>query len=572
MKKIILLIAICCQVLSVVAQKDAPKWADKAKKAIVSVETFNKEGKKLRSGTGFFINETGEAVSDYALFIGADKATVTDTEGKQLPVTTILGADELYDVVKFKVAVPKKVTALSLAQEPVEVGAVVYMLPYSAGKTATCIQGPVIEVSKVKEPYGYYKLEIPLTDANVSAPIITSTGEVLGLAQTDVAKKENNSYAISAAFVNSLNVATSDAFNKTYTQIGIKKAWPEKVEDALVSLFLGSGSKSAKEYLDILNDFIATFPNSAEGYINRASHYAFNRAALSENPSQMFAAAKEDMNTALKYTNNKGDVYYNYAKLIYGIAISDSTLTDKDWSIPAALETLQKAISAEDLPAYRQLEADINFYQKQYQKAFDLYTIVNSSPAASANSYYWAAKAKQNIEGTSIGDVIALLDSAAAKCETTIPKEAAPYILESVELKMQLGLYKEAVADYDKYYGLVGGQVADAFFYYREQAKFRQGDLDGALQDINQAIKLSPDDASYYAEQASIYVRQKKYDEAQKSITKALEIAPEFAACYRLRGVCYVRQEKKAEACTAFNKAKELGDPLADKLIKENCK
>lgn len=572
MKKVTLLIAICCQVLSVVAQKDAPKWADKVKKAIVSVETFDKEGKKLRSGTGFFINETGEVVSDYALFLGADKATVTDIEGKQLPVTTILGADELYDVVKFKVTVPKKVTALSLAQEPVEVGTVVYMLPYSAGKIATFTQGPVVEVSKVKEPYGYYKLEIPLTDANVSAPVFTPTGEVLGLAQTDVSKKENSSYAISAAFVNSLNVGTSDAFNKTYTQIGIKKAWPVNVEDALVALFLGSGSKSAQEYLDMVNDFIATFPQASEGYMNRASHYAFNRATLSQNPQEILLAAKEDMNTALKYSQSKGDSYYNQAKLIYGVAVSDSTLTDKDWSIPAALEILQKAISAEDLPIYRQLEADINFSLKEYEKAFNLYSIVNSSASASATSYYWAAKAKQNIEGTSIGDVIALLDSAAAKCETTIPKEAAPYILESVELKMQLGLYKEAVADYDKYYGLMGGQVADAFYYYREQAKFRLGDLDGALQDINQALKLSPADESYYAEQASIYVRQKKYDEAQKSIAKALEIAPDFAACYRLKGVCFVRQEKKTEACEAFTKAKELGDPLADKLIKENCK
>lgn len=37
-------------------------------------------------------------------------------------------------------------------------------------------------------------------------------------------------------------------------------------------------------------------------------------------------------------------------------------------------------------------------------------------------------------------------------------------------------------------------------------------------------------------------------------------------------GICYVRLEKKAEACEALNKAKELGDPLAERLIKEHCK
>ena len=64
----------------------------------------------------------------------------------------------------------------------------------------------------------------------------------------------------------------------------------------------------------------------------------------------------------------------------------------------------------------------------------------------------------------------------------------------------------------------------------------------------------------------------RKNEDALKSIEKAIAIAPDFGACYRLRGVCYVRLEKKAEACEAFNKAKELGDPLAEKLIKEHCK
>ena len=110
------------------------------------------------------------------------------------------------------------------------------------------------------------------------------------------------------------------------------------------------------------------------------------------------------------------------------------------------------------------------------------------------------------------------------------------------------------------------------FFFLREQAKFRAGDLEGALKDIQAAIQGSPSTPDYYAEEASIYVRQQKYEEALKSIERAIAIAPGFGACYRLRGVCYVRLEKKTEACEAFNKAKELGDPLAGKLIKEHCK
>ena len=92
-------------------------------------------------------------------------------------------------------------------------------------------------------------------------------------------------------------------------------------------------------------------------------------------------------------------------------------------------------------------------------------------------------------------------------------------------------------------------------------------DLDGALQDIQQAMNIAPQNAMYPAEEASIYIRQKKYEEALRSIDKALAIAPEFAACYRLRGICLQRSGKAEEARSALLKAKELGDPAAEKLL-----
>ena len=165
-----------------------------------------------------------------------------------------------------------------------------------------------------------------------------------------------------------------------------------------------------------------------------------------------------------------------------------------------------------------------------------------------------------------------MLDSAIAKCGNPPTNEAAPYILERVDLRLKLMQYKEAVDDYDLYYNLLKGQVGDRFFYYREQAKFRMNDFPGALADIQSAIRLNPGDPTYPAEEASVYIRMENYDQALRSLENALRIAPDFASCYRLRGICSVRQGKKAEACEAFNKAKELGDPVVDKLIKEHCK
>lgn len=566
---------VCLCALMGAAQKKAPKWMDKQRKAVFTLTTYDKDNKKMGAGTGFFISESGEALSGYALFKGAARAVVKDSQGGEYEVARILGADELYDVVRFSVNVPKKVTALALAAEPVAVGSTVYLLPFASGKNGRFLEGAVTEVSKLKDPYSYYKMAFPLETGDVNAPLLTASGEVFGLAQDDASGKREASYAVSAGYARSLAVGSADAFNSVYNQIGIKKAWPAEVDQAQVALFLRGNSEDAPTYLATLSDFIATFPDAPDGYLSRASHYAYHRAELAstaEEQRRYLDKAWEDLDAAARRTEKKGEADYSRAKLIYGIAARDTALQDEKWSMAAALETVGRAIEAEDSPLYRQLEGDIYFFQGNYQAAYDDYMRVNESPMATPASWYWAEKAKANMPGANFGDLIALLDSAVACCGTPPSPEAAPFILERVDLKLKLMNYPEAIADYDLYYSVLGGQVADDFYYYREQAKFRAGDLEGALADIQTAIQLSSDNPVYRAEEASVYMRMEKYDEALASVEAALKLAPEFAACYRLRGVCYVRQKKTAQACEALRRAEELGDPVAPRLVKEHCK
>ncbi len=572
MKRFVLWALIAGQGMFLTAQKQVPKWVEKAKKAVFTIETVDKSG-NITKGTGFFIRETGEAVSDYSLFIGAEKATVTNVEGKQLRVTSILGADDMYDVIRFMVDVPKKTAYLPVATDLPAIGAKAYLVSARLAKGASVPNALVSEVSKVKERYGYYKIEMPLGREQVSAPLLTEDGEVFAMAQADASGK-GKTYGISVPYIQSIRIGQMDMLNKAYSAIGIRKAWAEKPEEAQLALILYASQQDASTYLETLNDYIATFPDEPDGYLSRASHYVYQRKQLSDagTEEQLLERARSDMETAMKYFgSNKSEGYYNQAKLIYGVAASDTALQSPEWSMEKASQLIEKALAENDLPIYRQLEGDIAFYQEDYQKASESYAIVNRSSIASATSFYLAAKAEEQLDGTNLGKVIALMDSASVRAEKTNPSDAAAYLLENVDLKMRMGRYDEAVKDYDRYYALAQGKVNASFYYFREQAKFRANDMEGALTDIQSALQQEPQNALYHAEEASIYLRKKDLEKAQDSLEKSLSLQPDFAAGHRLLGLCLVRQNKKDEGCRSFQKAKELGDPVVDRLIKEHC-
>ncbi|MDR1646118.1 MAG: serine protease [Tannerellaceae bacterium] len=575
MKKLILLLLPACFTLPVAAQK-APKWMDKSRKAVLTVTTFDKNDRPVGSTAGFFVSETGEALSAYSPFNGAARATVADIDGNTYPVTAIIGADDLYDVIRFKVAVPKKVAFLPLATDPTPVDAPVYLISDPGAKEIKFRQGAVTEVSKLKDPYNYYKVSIPVEKTETNLPLFLSTGHVFALAQEDASGKKDHSYGVSATYVKGLMLATADIFNTVYTRIGIRKVWSEDAEQAAIALFLQAGAQDAPTYLATLQDFIDTFPGATDGYLSRASHYVGKRTELASDDvgrQALLDLALADIDKALLLAKNKGEVYYQQAKLIYSVAAADTAaaVAGNQWKISSALLAIHNALREEDQPAYREMEGDIYFFMNEFPSAYESYMKVNATTSASAESYYMAAKSLENVPGAQISDLILLLDSAIVRMGDPLPREAAPYVLERVDHKIQLALYAEALADYDLYYALMDGQVNDSFYFYREQARSRAGDNDGALQDIRQAIVLNPQAPDYYAEQAAIQVRMQNYDEALASIDKALELAPGFAACYRIRGVCFIRSEKKPEACEAFAKARELGDPLVTRLIREHC-
>lgn len=543
-----------------------PKWVEKAKRAVFSVVTYDKNDKILNTGNGFFVSEDGLALSDYSLFKGAERAVIITADGKQMPVSLILGADDMYDVVKFRVAiVGKKVPSLLVAGTAPAAGSSAWMLPYSTQKSIACVSGKVKKVDDIAGDYHYYTLDMPMKDKMVSCPVMNEAGEVFGIAQKSFGMDTATTcYASGASFAMSQHISALSLGDAALKNIGIRKGLPDTEDQALVYLYMASSSSSSEDYERLLGDFIAKFPDNADGYLRRANFYVVK----AKEDASFFDKAAQDMEAAQKVAKKKDDVLYNIAKLIYAYQLEKPEKTYNDWTFETALNQIRQAMELNPLPVYVQLEGDILFAMQDYAGALTAYEQVNRSNLASPATFFSAAKTKELMKAES-GEILALMDSCVARCPQPVTASYAPYLLERATMRVNAGQARQAMLDYDGYFKAVNGQVNDLFYYYREQAALKARQYQRALDDIAKAVELNPNDLMYQAEQAAVNLRVGRYDTAMKLLQAIIQTNPKYAEAYRLLGLCHIQLKQKEEACKNFNKAKELGDPNVDALIEK---
>ena len=545
-----------------------PKWVEKAKGAVFSVVTYGEDGKILNTGNGFFVSEDGVALSDYSLFKNASSAVIITSAGVQMPVTFIMGANDMYDVIKFRVGITaKKVPALTVATTTPAVDAPVYLLPYSTQKDRTYTMGRVNAVDKVENGYSYYTLDLRLKEKMVSCPLMTAEGEVFGLAQKASGQDTATiCYAVAADYVLAQNINALGYNDRVLNTIGIKKALPEAEEQALVFLYMASTQLPADKYMVVLNDFIAQYPESADGYLRRA-----NQQLTLSLEAESLDRVSADMDMALKVSKVKDEAYYQRAKMIYSYALTAPATPYKDWTYDRALKEVAEAKAIQSLPVYTQLEGDINYAKQDYAQALVAYEAVNLSEMASAATFYSTAQTKRMLQAPA-EEVLALLDSCVARFTQPYTAEAAPYLWERAQARMEAGQPRQAMLDYDAYFKALNGQVNDVFYYYREQSALKGRQYQRALDDIAKAIELNPAELTYRAEQAVVNLRVGRNEEAMASLQEALKLDANYAEGYRLMGIVQLQMKKNKEACESFAKAKALGDESVDALIEKHCK
>ena len=552
MKKLYTVIGMLLMVAAVTAQ---PNWVKKATKSVFTLKTFGSDGTLIGSAGGFFIGEDGEAVSSFTPFKGASSAVVIDAQGKEAPVACMLGANETYDVAKFRVNV-KKTAPLTIAPINASENAPVWLLPYR--ETKTLPQGTVRKAETFRDNYAYYTVALNMPEGTVSCPLMNEAGEVVGLMQQPYMQGDSLSYAVSALFADSLKISGLSINDATLRSTFIKKDLPKELNQALLTLYVGQASVDSATYVEILEDFIARFPNAPDGYTYRAQIATGDRR---------FADAARDMEQAIKVAEKKDEAHFNYSKIIYQKELFMSQDAYADWSFDKALEEAREAERLQPQPIYRHQQAIILYAQKKYAEAADIYATLYNSDLRSAELFYEGSRCKAALKDT-LGQ-IALLDSCVATFSQPYLKEAAPYILARAQVLLDANQYRKAVNDLNEYEKLMQATVNANFYYLRFQAEVGGRLFQQALDDIDQAIRMAPQYDLYYAEKASLQVRVGMRDEAIETAKECIKVAPDHSDGYLFLGLAQCLKGEKEEGLKNLKKARELGDTQADTFIEK---
>jgi len=187
------------------AQGNQPAISKKFSPSVVSIITYTPDGKPLAQGSGFFINQQGDVITNRHVLEGAGRAEIKTASGNLFPLEAILAEDEEGDLIKFSVKIPaQEVIPLSLSESIPEVGEKVIVIRSPLGlenAASYCIVSAVRDIPAFGK---ILQITAPISPGSSGSPVVNMKGEVLGVATFQRVKGQNLNFALPGERINKL--------------------------------------------------------------------------------------------------------------------------------------------------------------------------------------------------------------------------------------------------------------------------------------------------------------------------------------------------------------------------------
>ena len=196
------------QTLSLATPLSAEQVYKLATPAVFYIEVFDENDLMIKTGSGFFISDSGLAVTNYHVVIGAYKMTATLDGGDVVDIAGIYDFNWKNDIALIKLDV-EDVPYLELA-DPSELmtGATVYTLGSPLGMQATFSKGIVSQASREIDGLEYIQLDAPISSGSSGGALLDTSCRVVGVTCATAVGAQNINLAMPISTIDDLSLDT----------------------------------------------------------------------------------------------------------------------------------------------------------------------------------------------------------------------------------------------------------------------------------------------------------------------------------------------------------------------------
>jgi len=285
-----------------------PSLIKRIKPSTVIIFAYDDKGEFLQLGSGFFISQNGDVITNYHVLQGASSAEIKTADEKTYPITYIVAGDEQNDVIRLSVNIPSQyVYPLSLSKTIPEVGERIIVYGSPLGLENTVSDGIVSAIRDIPDYGRIIQITAPISPGSSGSPVLNMQGEVIGIATFQFIEGQNLNFAIPSEKIISLILIEENKISIT------KKVFKQESQAEKDSDFYAEAYQKAlyffskREYEKALPYLeIAINTDNLSLKENVCSHLGFCNGVLGN-----YMKAIEAYKRAIHINPNNANVYYN---------------------------------------------------------------------------------------------------------------------------------------------------------------------------------------------------------------------------------------------------------------------
>ena len=244
-----------------------PSLIKRIKPSTVIIFVYDDKGEFLKLGSGFFINENGDIITNYHVIQGASSAEIKTADEKTYPITYIVAEDEQNDIIRLSVNIPSQyVYPLSLSKTIPEVGERIIVYGSPLGLENTVSDGIVSAIRDIPDYGRIIQITAPISPGSSGSPVLNMKGEVIGIATFQMVGGQNLNFAIPSEKIVKVNENAASYFFDKSLDFMLEKEYEKALY--FLDLMIKKGPLDSLSYWKIgyCNQELGVYNKAIEAY------------------------------------------------------------------------------------------------------------------------------------------------------------------------------------------------------------------------------------------------------------------------------------------------------------------